>query len=201
MAADAYSPLAETLERLAHATGGQGRLSDALADSVADLSQRTAIPEEAVIRLLDGGRVDETSVTDRVRQRLEFLLKSRRREDGGRYTVVELASIAEVTRQSFSAWLESGTPSLKAADQLRRFFQLPAGFMTADEPEALNEALRPLLQELEGTSDPLAPLRTPGFLRLARRAPHMDPRRLQLLEEWAEMITESPESRDSTDRP
>lgn len=201
MAADAYSPLADTLERLAHATGSPGRLSHALADSVGELSQRTALPEEVVIRLLDGGRVVETSVTDRVRQRLEFLLKSRRREDGGRYTREELASIAGVSRQSFSAWLESGTPSLKAADQLRRHFHLPAGFMTADEPEALNEALSPLLQELEGTSDPLAPLRTPGFMRLARRAPHMDPRKLQMLEEWAEMITESPESRDGADHP
>ncbi|MGW2612878.1 XRE family transcriptional regulator [Streptomyces mirabilis] len=197
MAADAYTQLADTLERLAHATGQPGRLSDALRDSVGDLSQRTAIPEDVVICLLDGGRAEETSVADRVRQRLDFLLKSRRREDGSRYTREELASIAGVSRQSFSAWLETDTPSLRASDQLRRFFQLPAGFMTADEPEALNEALQPVLQELEGKSDPLAPLRTPGFLRLARRAPHMSPRKLRALEEWAEMITES---RDDTDR-
>ncbi|MER7983517.1 helix-turn-helix domain-containing protein [Streptomyces sp. NPDC095817] len=188
MAADTYAQLAETLERLTHATEQTGRLSDVL--DVEDLSHQTGITSDVVAALLDGGHAPETSVTDRVRQRLEFLRASRLRDDGNRYSQGDLAKIAGVSRQTLAAWFDSGVPNLESADRLRRFFGLSAGFLTADEPEALNDALQPKLQELEAQSDPLAPLRTPGFLRLARRAPHMSAKKLEALEQWAEAVTE-----------
>lgn len=188
MAADAYAQLAGTLERVARAAGQSARLADVL--NVGDLSRRTAIPEEIVASLIEGKEAPDTALADRVRQRLDFVRESRRRPDGKRYSLDELAAIAGVTRQTMSEWRKSGMPSLESADRLRRFFGLPAGFLTADEPEALDAVLQPVLQELEAKSDPLAALRTPGFYRLAQRAPHMSRRKLRALAEWAEMITE-----------
>ncbi|MBR8641498.1 XRE family transcriptional regulator [Streptomyces tuirus] len=185
---DAHASLAELRERLEDLTGQPGRLAEVL--DVAGLSYRTGVPGETVAALLAGRRVPETGLGDRVRQRLDFVRETRRRPDGKRYSLDELAKIAGTSRQWLSEWRRSGLPSLEHADRLRRHFDLPAGFFTADEAEALHAALQPVLKELEAKADPLAPLRTPGFYRLARRAPHLSPRKLQALAEWAEMITE-----------
>ncbi|MCT9080272.1 helix-turn-helix domain-containing protein [Streptomyces fulvoviolaceus] len=185
---DARTSLAQACERLDDLTGRPGRLAEVL--DVADLSYRTGISAETVAGLLAGESAPETDLSDRVRQRLDFVRESRRRPDGKRYSLDELARIAGTSRQWLSEWRRSGLPSLEHADRIRRFFDLPAGFFTADEAEALHTALQPVLRELEAKTDPLAPLRTPGFYRLARRAPHMSPRKLQALAEWAEMVTE-----------
>ncbi|GGX11193.1 XRE family transcriptional regulator [Streptomyces chartreusis] len=185
---DAHASLAELRERLEELTGRPGGLADVL--DVAELSYATGMPAETVVALLAGRSVPETNLDERVRQRLDFLRETRRRPDGKRYSLDELAKIAGTSRQWLSEWRRSGLPSLEHADRIRRHFDLPAGFFTADEAEALHAALQPVLGELEAKADPLAPLRTPGFYRLARRAPHMSPRKLQALAEWAEMITE-----------
>lgn len=185
---DAHASLAELLERLKELTGQADGLAEVL--DVAALSYRAGIPTETVADLLAGRSVPETSLGDRVRQRLDFVRETRRRPDGKRYSLDELARIAGTSRQWLSEWRRSGLPSLEHADRIRRHFDLPAGFFTADEAEALHAALQPVLKDLEAKADPLAPLRTPGFYRLARRAPHMSPRKLQALAEWAEMITE-----------
>lgn len=185
---DAHASLAELLERLKELTGQADELAEVL--DVAALSYRAGIPTETVADLLAGRSVPETSLGDRVRQRLDFVRETRRRPDGKRYSLDELARIAGTSRQWLSEWRRSGLPSLEHADRIRRHFDLPAGFFTADEAEALHAALQPVLKDLEAKADPLAPLRTPGFYRLARRAPHMSPRKLQALAEWAEMITE-----------
>ncbi|MGW1326248.1 XRE family transcriptional regulator [Streptomyces antibioticus] len=191
---DAHGSLAEARERLEELTDSRGRLAEAL--DVGDLSYRTGIPVGTVAALLAGGDVPETALGARVRQRLDFVRETRRRPDGKRYSLDELARIAGTSRQWLSEWRTHGLPSLEHADRLRRHFDLPAGFFTADDAEALHAALQPVLRELEAKSDPLAPLRTPGFYRLARRAPHMSPRKLQALAEWAEMVTERSASGD-----
>ncbi|KUO22430.1 transcriptional regulator [Streptomyces dysideae] len=185
---DAHTSLAEVRERLEELTGRPGGLAEVL--DVGGLSFRTGIPADVVAVLLAGGTVPETSLSDRVRQRLDFVRETRRRPDGKRYALDELARIAGTSRQWLSEWRRSGLPSLEHADRIRRHFDLPAGFFTADETEALHTALQPVLQEYEAKADPLAPLRTPAFYRLARRAPHMSPRKLRALAEWAEMVTE-----------
>lgn len=185
---DAHVSLAEARTRLEELTEQPGRLAETL--DVGDLSYRTGIPAETVATLLAGGSAPETGLGERVRQRLEFVRQTRRRSDGKRYSLDELARIAGTSRQWLSEWRTSGLPSLEHADRIRRHFDLPAGFFTADDAEALHAALQPVLRELEAKADPLAPLRTPGFYRLARRAPHMSPRKLQALAEWAEMVTE-----------
>ncbi|MFC4502343.1 MULTISPECIES: XRE family transcriptional regulator [Streptomyces] len=186
---DTHTALSEARERLEELTGRPGRLAESL--DVADLSYRTGVPAETVAALLAGDAVvRETDLGERVRQRLDFIRETRRRPDGKRYSLDELARIAGTSRQWLSEWRTSGLPSLEHADRIRRFFGLAAGFLTADDAEALHTALQPVLRELEAKADPLAPLRTPGFYRLARRAPHMSPRKLQALAEWAEMVTE-----------
>ncbi|MGW7788112.1 helix-turn-helix domain-containing protein, partial [Streptomyces tricolor] len=122
---------------------------------------------------------------------LEFRGARGRRPDGKRYSLDELARIAGTSRQWLSEWRKSGMPSLEHADRLRRFFGLPAGFFTADEPEALHEALQPVLQSLEAEADPLLRLRESGLIRLAARAPQMNARQLATLADLAEMIIAS----------
>jgi len=183
---DAYAPLADVLDRLGELTGRPGRLPEAL--DVSDLSHRTGIPVGVVVDLLGGGRVPEAGLAERVRQRLDFIRETRRRPDGKRYSLDELARIAGTSRQWLSEWRKSGMPSLEHADRLRRFFGLPAGFFTADEQEALCEALQPVVQSLETDADPLLRLRECGLVRLAARAPQMNARQLATLADLAEMI-------------
>ncbi|KMS87834.1 helix-turn-helix transcriptional regulator [Streptomyces flaveolus] len=192
---DAYASLADVLDRLGELTGRPGRLPEAL--DVVGLSHRTGIPVGVVVDLLSGGRAPETGLAERVRQRLDFIRETRRRPDGKRYSLDELARIAGTSRQWLSEWRKSGMPSLEHADRLRRFFGLPAGFFTADEPEALHEALQPVLQSLEAEADPLLRLRESGLVRLAARAPQMNARQLATLADLAEMIIASERAEDA----
>ncbi|WP_030744743.1 helix-turn-helix transcriptional regulator [Streptomyces sp. NRRL S-31] len=192
---DAYAALADVLDRLGELTGRPGRLPEAL--DVAGLSYRTGVPVGVVVDLLSGGRATETSLAERVRRRLDFIRETRRRPDGKRYSLDELARIAGTSRQWLSEWRKSGMPSLEHADRLRRFFGLPAGFFTADEPEALHEALQPVLQSLEAEADPLLRLRESGLIRLAARAPQMNARQLATLADLAEMIVASERAGDT----
>ncbi|MEU3830708.1 XRE family transcriptional regulator [Streptomyces sp. SID486] len=192
---DAHAALTEVLGRLGELTGRPGRLPEAL--DVAGLSYRTGIPVGTVVELLCGGRAAETCLAQRVRQRLDFIRETRRRPDGKRYSLDELARIAGTSRQWLSVWRKSGMPSLEHADRLRRFFGLPAGFFTADEPEALHEALQPVLQDLEAQADPLLRLRECGLVRLAARAPQMNARQLATLADLAEMIITSERAGDA----
>ncbi|MFF8727623.1 XRE family transcriptional regulator [Streptomyces sp. NPDC015171] len=192
---DTYASLAEVLGRLGELTCRPGRLPETL--DVAGLSYRTGIPVGVVVDLLCGGRAAEATLDQRVRQRLDFIRESRRRPDGKRYSLDELARIAGTSRQWLSVWRKSGMPSLEHADRLRRFFGLPAGFFTADEPEALCEALQPVLQDLEAEADPLRRLRESGLIRLAARAPQMNARQLATLADLAEMIIASERAGDT----
>ncbi|MEU1159581.1 XRE family transcriptional regulator [Streptomyces sp. NPDC005921] len=186
---DAHAPLTGVLERLGELTGRPGRLSEVL--DVAELSYRTGIPVGAVAELLVGRAAPEAGLAERVRQRLDFIRENRRRPDGKRYSLGELAAIAGTSRQWLSEWRKSGLPSLEHTDRLRRFFGLPPGFFTADEPEALYEALQPVLQWYEAQADPLSRLRESGLGRLAARAPQMNARQLATLADLAEMIITS----------
>jgi transcriptional regulator with XRE-family HTH domain len=182
---DAYARLAGTLERIHHASD-RAELTDVL--NARDLSFETGIPEAVVRTLLAGGRAEAVSVAERVRQRLDLLRETRRREDGKKYSLEEVAAAAGVTRQTMSEWRRKGMPSLESADRLRRFFSLPPGFFFADEPEALNEVLQRHLHHLESRSDPLAELRTPEILRLAARG-LLSPSGVRAMAQWAEGIT------------
>ncbi|KPI02204.1 hypothetical protein OK074_5388 [Actinobacteria bacterium OK074] len=202
---DAYGALAETLGRMAEVTDRHvpslpGELNQE------ELAYRTGVPADAVAVLLAGGRVpDEPDLATRVRQRLEFLRQTRRRPDGRRYALKELADIAGTSRQWLSAWRTTGMPGMEHADRLRRHFGLSAGFFTATAPEALNSALQQVLHDLE--SRPPRPdgpdttaleerLRDAGVLQLAQRAAEMDPNQRETLLEFAEFILKKDRMRD-----
>ncbi|WEO94233.1 XRE family transcriptional regulator [Streptomyces sp. FXJ1.172] len=182
---DAYARLAGTLERIRHAAG-DAELTEVLEPD--GLSFDTGIPEAVVRTLLAGGRAEDIPVAQRVRQRLDFVRETRRRDDGKRYTLEEIAAAAGVTRQTMSEWRRKGLPGLESADRLRRFFRLPPGFFFADEPEALDEALQRHLRDLESRSDPLGQLRTPEILRLAARG-LLSPSGVRAMAQWAEAVT------------
>ncbi|MFI9772239.1 XRE family transcriptional regulator [Streptomyces sp. NPDC052415] len=184
MAADAYARLADTLERLADVVAPND-LAEVL--DIEDLSYRTGILRNDVIVLIKGEQVEQRSVTDRVRHRLAFLRTTRRREDGRGYSVQDFATLAGVTRQTMTSWCTTGIPSIEGADQIRRHFGLPAGFMTADEPEALNEALLTELHRLETQNGPL--VMPPELRRLALRSPAVAEKTMQLIAAWAMEIT------------
>ncbi|MGW1783926.1 helix-turn-helix domain-containing protein [Streptomyces sp. NPDC002143] len=195
MPVDAYARLADTLERLCRASGQPiHQLPTVL--SVSELSERSAIPEAEIVTLLQGRQVDESPVADRVRERLDFLRNHCPRPDGKRYSLQQLAAIAGVSRQTMAEWRDGGKPNLDSVESLRKFFGLSPGFLTAEAPEALDAALQPELQRYETQSDPLAALRTPGFLKLALRAANMPAHKRQALEEWASMITEGDSRRE-----
>ncbi|OII63585.1 transcriptional regulator [Streptomyces sp. CC53] len=183
---DAHAPLADVLARISELTGRPGRLTDVL--DVGDLSYRTGVPVDVVADLLAGRPAPEVPLADRVRQRLEFVRETRRRPDGKRYSLDEMAKVAGVSRQSLTEWHRSSLPKLEHADRLRRFFGLPAGFLTADEAEALCHALQPVVQDLEARVDPLARLRDSGLVSLASRAHEMTPSQLAALAQMAEVI-------------
>ncbi|MFE3161990.1 XRE family transcriptional regulator [Streptomyces sp. NPDC059224] len=186
---DDHTPLTGVLGRLGELTGRPGRLPEVL--DVADLSYRTGIPVGTVAELLGGATAPEVELAERVRQRLDFIREHRRRPDGKRYSLGELAAIAGTSRQWLGEWRKSGMPGLEHTDRLRRFFGLPPGFFTASESEALYEALQPVLQGLEARADPLSRLRESGLVRLAARAPHMNPRQLTTLADLADMLITS----------
>ncbi len=100
-----------------------------------------------------------------MRQRLDFIRENRRRPDGKRYSLDELARIAGTSRQWLSEWRKSGMPSLEHADRLRR--------------------------SLEAEADPLLRLRECGLVRLAARAPQMNAHQLATLADLVEMIITS----------
>ncbi|MYW45307.1 hypothetical protein [Streptomyces sp. SID161] len=75
---DTYARPAGTLDRIRHACDC-ARLPEVL--DARGLSLDTGTPETVVRVLLAGGRAEEMPVAQRVRQRLDFLRETRRRED------------------------------------------------------------------------------------------------------------------------
>ncbi|MGW3154620.1 helix-turn-helix domain-containing protein [Streptomyces sp. NPDC001089] len=200
--ADTYALLADTRARLAKATNKRpDRLSDAFTvEEIAQLSYETGIPQPLVIELLNGGRAPQTSTSARVCQRLGFLRDTRRDEDGRKYTQVELAEVAGVSRPTLNSWLKDVAPPLERAERLRCHFKVPPGFLTATEPEALAEALKSKLQEvkpqLQAAEDAIGSLppelqESEDLQRLALRGSQMDPADLKNFLnflEWADTV-------------
>ncbi|MET8855520.1 XRE family transcriptional regulator [Streptomyces sp. NPDC004579] len=200
--ADTYALLADTRARLANATSRRAdRLSDAFtAEEIAQLSYETGIPQPLVIELLNGGRAPQTSTSDRVCQRLGFLRDTRRHENGRKFTQVELSKVAGVSRPTLNTWLSNVVPPMEGAERLRCHFGVPPGFLTATEPEALAEALKPKLQavepKLQAAEEVIGSLppelqESEDLQRLALRGSQMDPADLKNFLnflEWADTV-------------
>ncbi|MEU3860856.1 helix-turn-helix transcriptional regulator [Streptomyces sp. NPDC028722] len=173
---------------------------------VGRLSVACGVPEAVVRALLSGRPAGEPDVQARFLQRLDLLRRTRLKPGGRRYTQQEIADGAGMSRQQAGALINGDRrPTMEHCDALQRFFRVHAGFLTAEDPEALAGALQrteqDLLQKLAdreraATQDPEDPLerllQDHGVRGIAWRAAQLptDQHRDKVAE-WLDMLLES----------
>jgi len=190
---DAPAPHIETLARISRLVGQLGLDSDRILDP-GRLSYETGIPADTVRRLLAGEDVPQPDLGARVRERIQLLRGTRLRPDGSPFSLEEIAAAASTTRQWLSEQLKAGSfKNHEITDGIRRFFKVKAGFLTADDSEALDEALQPVLRALEeraaaGRSTLTDLHARHGLRRIALRAPELDEGEQELVADWIDTI-------------
>lgn len=173
---------------------------------VGRLSIACGVPEPVVNALLAGRPAGEPDVQARFLQRLDLLRRTRLKPGGRKYTQQEIADGAGMSRQQAGALINGDRrPTMEHCDALQRFFRVHAGFLTAEDPEALAGALQraeqDLLQKLadreraaaESAQDPLERLlQDHGVRGIAWRAAQLptDQHRDKVAE-WLDMLLES----------
>ncbi|MEU6534788.1 helix-turn-helix transcriptional regulator [Streptomyces sp. NPDC047000] len=172
---------------------------------VARLSVACGVPESVVRALLSGRPAGEPDVQARFLQRLDLLRRTRLKPNGRKYTQQEIADGAGMSRQQAGALINGDRrPTMEHCDALQRFFRVHAGFLTAEDPEALAGALQHVEQELlqkladreraaEAALDPLERLlQDHGVRGIAWRAAQLptDQHRDKVAE-WLDMLLES----------
>ncbi|MDG9715918.1 helix-turn-helix transcriptional regulator [Streptomyces sp. DH24] len=170
------------------------------------LSVASGVPESVVKALLSGREAGEPDVQARFLQRLDLLRRTRLKPNGRKYTQQEIADGAGMSRQQAGALINGDRrPTMEHCDAIQRFFRVHAGFLTAEDPEALTSALQrteqELLQKLADTErraaaaadDPLERLlQDHGVRGIAWRAAQLptDQHRDKVAE-WLDMLLES----------
>ncbi|MEU6542972.1 MULTISPECIES: helix-turn-helix transcriptional regulator [unclassified Streptomyces] len=168
------------------------------------LSVASGVPEPVVKALLSGRPAGEPDVQARFLQRLDLLRRTRLKPNGRRYTQQEIADGAGMSRQQAGALINGDRrPTMEHCDAIQRFFRVHAGFLTAEDPEALAGALQrteqDLLQRLaereaaQAAEDPLERLlQDHGVRGIAWRAAQLptDQHRDKVAE-WLDMLLES----------
>jgi transcriptional regulator with XRE-family HTH domain len=168
------------------------------------LSVASGVPESVVKALLSGRPAGEPDVQSRFLQRLDLLRRTRLKPNGRKYTQQEIADGAGMSRQQAGALINGDRrPTMEHCDALQRFFRVHAGFLTAEDPEALAGALQHTEQELlqklaareaaAAVEDPLERLlQDHGVRGIAWRAAQLptDQHRDKVAE-WLDMLLES----------
>lgn len=168
------------------------------------LSVASGVPESVVKALLSGRPAGEPDVQARFLQRLDLLRRTRLKPNGRKYTQQEIADGAGMSRQQAGALINGDRrPTMEHCDALQRFFRVHAGFLTAEDPEALAGALQHTEQELlqklaareaaAAVEDPLERLlQDHGVRGIAWRAAQLptDQHRDKVAE-WLDMLLES----------
>ncbi|MGW5971297.1 helix-turn-helix domain-containing protein [Streptomyces sp. NPDC055186] len=173
---------------------------------VGRLSAASGVPAPVVKVLLSGRPAGEPDVQTRFVQRLDLLRRTRLKPNGRKYTQQEIADGAGMSRQQAGALINGDRrPTMEHCDAIQRFFRVHAGFLTAEDPEALAIALQHTEQELLQTladrerraaaaaDDPLERLlRDHGVRGIAWRAAQLptDQHRDKVAE-WLDMLLES----------
>ncbi|CAL9369518.1 helix-turn-helix transcriptional regulator [Streptomyces cellulosae] len=171
---------------------------------VGRLSVASGVPEPVVKALLSGQPAGEPDVQARFLQRLDLLRRTRLKPNGRKYTQQEIADGAGMSRQQAGALINGDRrPTMEHCDALQRFFRVHAGFLTAEDPEALASALQHTEQELlqklaeresaPAADDPLERLlQDHGVRGIAWRAAQLptDQHRDKVAE-WLDMLLES----------
>ena len=171
------------------------------------LSAASGVPEVVVRSLLNGRPAGEPDLQARFLQRLDLLRRTRLKPGGRRYTQQEIADGAGMSRQQAGALINGDRrPTMEHCDAIQRFFRVHAGFLTAEDPEALAGALQRIEQELlqrladrereaalASSDDPLERLlQDHGVRGIAWRAAQLptDQHRDKVAE-WLDMLLES----------
>lgn len=165
---DPASRLPETLERLEVLVQQLGRTRSDLLDPQ-ELALRTALPEETVRILLQGGEPPADTVNERVRARISSLADAHLARTGERMS--DLAGHVSRRLGVSGFWARQvctgeKTPSVDLLHGLVGFFGVEGGeaFFTVPASEALNRALLTVLAGLapaqEGAVVPLAGVRS-----------------------------------------
>jgi transcriptional regulator with XRE-family HTH domain len=170
------------------------------------LSVESGVPEPVVKALMNGVPAGEPDLQARFLQRLDLLRRTRLKPNGRRHTQQEIADGAGMSRQQAGALINGDRrPTMEHCDAIQRFFKVHAGFLTAEDPEALANALQRSEQELlqrvadrereaaQAAEDPLQRLlQDHGVRGIAWRAAQLptDQHRDKVAE-WLDMLLES----------
>ncbi|MEV7368126.1 helix-turn-helix transcriptional regulator [Streptomyces sp. NPDC091299] len=170
------------------------------------LSAASGVAEPVVKALLGGVPAGEPDLQARFLQRLDLLRHTRLKPNGRKYTQQEIADGAGMSRQQAGALINGDRrPTMEHCDAIQRFFKVHAGFLSAEDPEALVNTLQRCEQELlqqladrereaaAATEDPLEQLlQDHGVRGIAWRAAQLptDQHRDKVAE-WLDMLLES----------
>ncbi|MER0449314.1 helix-turn-helix transcriptional regulator [Streptomyces sp. Edi4] len=150
----ATGPLAAVVARVAELAGKLG-MNHADVFDVHRLSEASGVPADVVSLLLEGRPAGEPDLQARFLQRFGLLRSTRRKPNGRPHTQQEIADGAGMSRQQAGALINGDRrPTMEHCDAIQRFFGVHAGFLTADDTDALGGALlrteQELLQRLAG---------------------------------------------------
>ncbi|MGW1894865.1 helix-turn-helix domain-containing protein [Streptomyces sp. NPDC002004] len=116
---------------------------------LARLSAESGVPENVVKALLHGHPAGQPDLQARFLQRLDLLRRTRLKPNGRRYTQQEIADGAGMSRQQAGALINGDRrPTMEHCAAIQRFFGVHAGFLTAEDSDALGYALQLTEQEL-----------------------------------------------------
>ncbi|MGX2993611.1 helix-turn-helix domain-containing protein [Streptomyces sp. JNUCC 64] len=116
---------------------------------VARLSVASGVPEPVVRELLSGRPGGEPDLQARFLQRFDLLRRTRLKPNGRRYTQQEIADGAGMSRQQAGALINGDRrPTMEHCAAIQRFFGVHAGFLSAEDADALAFALQLTEQDL-----------------------------------------------------
>ncbi|WP_455360261.1 helix-turn-helix domain-containing protein [Streptomyces sp. SYSU K21746] len=200
--------LAATAARVAELAGELG-LGRAEVFDLKRLSEESGAPADVVKALLEGRPAGESDLQARFLQRFGLLRRTRLKPNGRRYTQQEIADGAGMSRQQAGALINGDRrPTMEHCDAIQRFFGVHAGFLTAEDGDALTGALQrteqKLLQDLAARERPAAPVAPPvddpmerllldhGVRGIAWRAAQLPTdKHRDKVTEWLDMLLES----------
>ncbi|MER6912076.1 helix-turn-helix transcriptional regulator [Streptomyces sp. NPDC000594] len=203
----AAGALAASVARVTELANRRGLSPGGVLD-VERLSEESGVPADVVAALLDGRPAGEPDLQARFLQRLDLLRRTRLKSNGRRYTQQEIADGAAMSRQQAGALINGDRrPTMEHCDAIQRFFGVHAGFLTADDADALNSALlrteQRLHQEHPVDHDPLERLlQDHGVRGIAWRAAQLPTdKHRDKVTEWLDMLLESVKPVDPADSP
>jgi transcriptional regulator with XRE-family HTH domain len=109
----------------------------------------SGVPADVIRALLSGDSAGEPDIQKRFEQRLKFLQAARLKDDGRKFSQVEIAQHTKISRQQINAlFLGERRPTMDHCSRIERFFERPAGFLQAEDVDALLAALQVVEKEL-----------------------------------------------------